>query len=174
MPCDMSFDEARGHSGLGLAFAFSFSYLSCAFAISSTSMGKKSWASKEQQDWLFEQLGEFRKAQDAKTIPSFFERIYQEFFDKWPLPPPTLQEIAEAETEEQARTTKQKAGESVSHWFHNAYVMCDINILMLANSQLDLQQEPRVHFRHWNPKCSKSQELFAIATPLASLRKDVW
>lgn len=81
-------------------------------------MPKWSWASKEQQDWLFALLPDFRKAQEAKTTPSFFTEIYQEFHAKWPVPSPTAEEIAADDgNEEQAQTTKEKASESVSGWF---------------------------------------------------------
>jgi hypothetical protein len=81
-------------------------------------MPKKSWASKEQQDWLYAQLPNFRIAQEAKTTPSFFSNIFQEFHAKWPVPSPTAKEIAADDgSQEQAQTTKEKASESVSDSF---------------------------------------------------------
>lgn len=54
-------------------------------------------------------------AQEAKTTPCFFSKIYQEFHSLWPVPPPTAEEIAADDgNEEKARTTKEKASESVS------------------------------------------------------------
>ena len=38
-------------------------------------MPKKLWASKDQQDWLYAQLPDFRITQEAKTTPSFFSKI---------------------------------------------------------------------------------------------------
>jgi hypothetical protein len=81
-------------------------------------MPKKSWASKEQQDWLFAQLADFRIAQEAKTTPIFFAKIYQEFHAQWPLSSATAEEIdAEDGNTELAETTKEKASESVSDGF---------------------------------------------------------
>lgn len=100
-------------------------------------MPKKSWASKEQQDWLYAQLPTFRIAQEAKTTPSFFLKIYQEFHAQWPVPAPTTEEIADDDgSQEQAQTTKEKASESVSHssFIHWQF----INLHMPANPLLDL------------------------------------
>jgi hypothetical protein len=81
-------------------------------------MPKKSWASKEQQEWLYTQLPDFRISQEAKTTPSFFLKIYQEFHAKWPVTPSTAEENAvDTGNEEQAQTTKQKASENVSDCF---------------------------------------------------------
>lgn len=81
-------------------------------------MPKKSWASKEQHDWLYSQLPHFRIAQEAKTTPSFFTKNFQEFHAQWPVPPPTAEDIAANEGNmEQAQTTKEKASESVCVWF---------------------------------------------------------
>jgi hypothetical protein len=78
-------------------------------------MPKKSWASKEQQDWLYGQLADFRIAQEAKTTPSFFAKIYQDFHAQWPLSSLTTEEIAADDgNTELAQTTKEKASESVS------------------------------------------------------------
>jgi hypothetical protein len=80
-----------------------------------TIMPKKSWATEEQLVWLYAQLPDFRLAQEAKTTPSFFAKIYQDFHSQWPVPPPTSEEIAaEDGNDEKAQTTKEKASESVS------------------------------------------------------------
>lgn len=81
-------------------------------------MPKRSWASKQQQDWLYAQLPDFRKAQETRATPSFFAEIYEEFHAKWPVPAPTADEIAaEDGNEEKAKTTKEKASENVSRSF---------------------------------------------------------
>jgi hypothetical protein len=78
-------------------------------------MPKKAWATKDQISWLMSQLPEFRAAQETKAVPDFFIDLYAEFFKQWPLPAPTMEEIAEAKgEEEQAKTAKRKANESVS------------------------------------------------------------
>jgi hypothetical protein len=86
-------------------------------------MPKKSWASQEQQHWLFDQLTAFRIAQEAKTTPSFFTKIYEEFHTQWPISPPTAGEIAANDgNAELALTIKQKASESVGGTFlHSIY-----------------------------------------------------
>jgi|ERR1700679_597070 hypothetical protein len=81
-------------------------------------MPKKTWASKEQLDWLSAQLPDFRITQDAKTTPSFFAKLYDEFHAQWPLAPPTEEEIANDDgNAELAQTTKEKASETVSDGF---------------------------------------------------------
>ena len=78
-------------------------------------MPKKSWASKDQQYWLYAQLPDFCITQDAKMTPSFFSKIYEEFHAQWPGPSPTAEGIAANDgNEEQAQTIKGKANESVS------------------------------------------------------------
>lgn len=78
-------------------------------------MPKKSWASDEQQTWLFAQLAGFRQAQETKTTPVFFNELYQKFHDVWPLAPPNAEELSKQEgSEEKAITVKLKASEHVS------------------------------------------------------------
>jgi hypothetical protein len=59
-------------------------------------MPKKSWASEEQQTWLLAQLGDFRQAQEAKTTPGFFIKLYKNFHETWPLAPANADEISKA------------------------------------------------------------------------------
>ena len=81
-------------------------------------MPKKSWASKEQETWLFDQLADFRQAQEAKTTPIYFSDLYEKFLEKWPIVSPTADEISKADgSEEKAKTAKQKAFEQVSSSF---------------------------------------------------------
>jgi hypothetical protein len=83
-------------------------------------MPKKSWASEEQQTWLFAKLPEFRQAQEAKTTPGYFIELYQNFHDVWPLAPPNADELSKADgSEEKAITDKQKASEHVSFYSHS-------------------------------------------------------
>jgi hypothetical protein len=97
-------------------------------------MPKKSWASVDQQNWLFAQLAEFHQAQDAKTTPSFFAQIFNQFHDQWPVDSPTMTEIADAEgNEEQAETVKEKASESVSGWF--GIYLCNLLIYCTCASE---------------------------------------
>jgi hypothetical protein len=81
-------------------------------------MPKKTWASDEQQTWLFSQLADFRLAQEAKTTPNFFTELYEKFHKNWPLADLSANEISEADgNEEKAKTVKQKASETVSGSF---------------------------------------------------------
>ena len=78
-------------------------------------MPKKSWASEEQQTWLFAQLADFHQAQEAKTTPIYFAELYQKFLEEWPLPSPNADKISKEDgNEEKAKTVKQKASENVS------------------------------------------------------------
>ena len=81
-------------------------------------MPKKLWASKQQLEWLYGHLPEFCIAQEAKTTPSFFGKVYEEFLAQWPLSAPTAEEIAaDNGNAELAKTTKEKASETVSDGF---------------------------------------------------------
>ena len=81
-------------------------------------MLKKSWASDEQQTWLCAQLADFRQAQEAKTTPNFFIKLYEKFHIQWPLAALNANEIQEADgNEEKAKTLKQKSSENVSGSF---------------------------------------------------------
>ena len=85
-------------------------------------MPKKTWASDEQQSWLFAQLADFRQAQEAKTTPSFFRELYENYHEKWPLSPPDADDLSNADgNEEKAITLKQKASELVSGPFIPIY-----------------------------------------------------
>ena len=85
-------------------------------------MPKKSWAKEEQQTWLMGHLVDFRKAQEAKTTPSFFIDLYQNYLEKWPLSAPNAKELSEADgNEEKAKTDKQKLLETVSGSFTLIY-----------------------------------------------------
>ena len=87
-------------------------------------MGKKSWASSEQQEWLYSQLPGFAKAQEDKMTSDFFSKVYTDFYNQWPVPSPISAEIAAADGgEEQAITRKEKASEAVSYaWFDYIYI----------------------------------------------------
>ena len=63
-------------------------------------MPKKSWASDEQQTWLFGQLADFRLAQEEKTTPNFFIDLYEKFHLKWPIAALNANEIKEADDDE--------------------------------------------------------------------------
>jgi hypothetical protein len=96
-------------------------------------MPKKSWASDEQQTWLFAQLADFRQAQEGKTTPNFFIDLYEKFHTKWPLAAPNANEINEADgNEEKAKTLKQKASENVGGSTFTKYILL-LNIQILAN-----------------------------------------
>ena len=78
-------------------------------------MGKRSWASSEQIEWLNAQLSAFVKAQETKTTPAFLSAAYSQFHEQWPVTPPTSDEITNAGGQEEALSRKIKASESVSH-----------------------------------------------------------
>ena len=85
-------------------------------------MPKKTWASDKQQSWLFAQLADFCQAQEAKTTPSFFRKLYENYHERWPPSPPNADELSNAdENEEKAKILKQKASELVSGPFIPIY-----------------------------------------------------
>ena len=43
-------------------------------------MPNKAWATKDQINWLANQLPDFRTAQESKTTPEFFTHLYDEFY----------------------------------------------------------------------------------------------
>ena len=87
-------------------------------------MPKKSWASEEQQTWLFSKLADFCQAQEVKTTPKFFIELYQNFQEEWPLSPPNADG-----NEEKAKTVEQKASEHVSF-------VCLLSHILLHNIHL--------------------------------------
>ena len=78
-------------------------------------MGKKSWASADQLQWLNSKLPHFCTARATKGGAEFLHTTYAEFTTQWPVPPPTPKEIAETHGNLELTTTnKTKACENVS------------------------------------------------------------
>ncbi|OBZ73056.1 hypothetical protein A0H81_06612 [Grifola frondosa] len=84
-------------------------------------MGRKSWATDEQKDWLTEHIPEFVKAQGKDGATHFHISTYQAFLEKWPLQPPTAEEVSEAGGDVvQATVDKlQKFKDRIYWWFRN-------------------------------------------------------
>lgn len=79
-------------------------------------MTRKAWTTEPQREWLEARLSLFREAQQAKTTATIFlPRIQKEFKDKWPVEPPTKEDIPEAGSIEKATANKNKALNSVSN-----------------------------------------------------------
>jgi hypothetical protein len=96
-------------------------------------MPKKSWASEQQQTWLLTQLANFLQAQEAKTTPSFFIKLYQKFHKEWPLASLNAKEISKADAnEEKAKTLKQKASKQVSGSLYHDIFSCILTLHILA------------------------------------------
>lgn len=76
-------------------------------------MGKKRWTTKDQFDWLEALLPGFIQAQRDKTTTQFFEKMYGDWHDKWPVKEPTEDEIETAGGSTEARASNLKAVETV-------------------------------------------------------------
>ena len=44
------------------------------------------WKTGEQLEFLFAHLPDFRACQDDKTLGDFWEKLFNDWYDKWPLP----------------------------------------------------------------------------------------
>src|ERR1700742_1062449 len=85
-------------------------------------MGKKSWASADQLQWLNSKLPHFCTARATKGGAEFLHTTYAEFTTQWPVPPPTPKEIADTSGNlELAATNKMKACENVSPFANISY-----------------------------------------------------
>ncbi len=56
-------------------------------------MGRKSWATEEQHAMLMGHFDAFLEARENNTIAKFFEDVFVEFRQKFPLPEPTAKEF---------------------------------------------------------------------------------
>jgi hypothetical protein len=81
-------------------------------------MGKRQWTTEGQRAWLEGLIPDFSNAQDRKTTAAFFEATYRQWYNKWPNPAPTQDEIEHAKGSfEKVLAEKRKAMESVRvHW----------------------------------------------------------
>lgn len=49
------------------------------------------WKSGDQLEFLLSQESSFRRAQDARTLDRFWQKVFDEWYHRWPLPScPTL------------------------------------------------------------------------------------
>jgi hypothetical protein len=79
------------------------------------------------------QLANFRQAQEAKTTPSFFIKLYQKCHEEWPLASPDAKEIFKADgNEEKVKNLKQKASEQVSGSLCHDLFSCILTLHILA------------------------------------------
>lgn len=71
-------------------------------------MTRRKWTSDEQEAWLEQHKPAFLEANQNKTAAKdFFPVVIEEFRQKWPVPPVTEQEIADAGSVELAKRVKQ-------------------------------------------------------------------
>jgi len=101
-------------------------------------MTRQKWTTKDQEAWLTKRKPAFLEAKQNKTTAKeFFPLVVQEFRDKWPVPPVTQEEIADAGSLELAIRVKKDIYDKVqlspitsesetnqifqriSFWFHN-------------------------------------------------------
>lgn len=80
----------------------------------------RKWTSEEQETWLEQLKPAFLEANQKKTAAKdFFPTVIEEFRQKWPVPPVTEEEIADAGSVELATRAKQgkydKVGTSPRH-----------------------------------------------------------
>jgi len=67
------------------------------FCIATSLMTKKPWTTPDQRTWLENLIPAFVEAQENKTTgTTFFPETYEKWQKKWPVEPPTMEELAEA------------------------------------------------------------------------------
>ena len=64
------------------------------------------WATDKQEEWLKSHIAAFLDAHQRKLSKDFFPVIVKEFHDKWPPEEPTVEEVADALSIEEANKTK--------------------------------------------------------------------
>lgn len=73
----------------------------------SHTMTRHKWTTKEQETWLDERKPAFLVANQSRTAAKdFFPHVVKEFRDKWPVPPPTQEEMGDAGSLEMAERVK--------------------------------------------------------------------
>jgi predicted nucleic acid-binding protein len=79
-------------------------------------MTRRKWTTDEQEEWLEQRKPAFLEANQKKTAAKdFFPTVVEEFRQKWPVPPVTEQEIADAGSVELAKRVKQNKYDKVNN-----------------------------------------------------------
>jgi hypothetical protein len=80
-------------------------------------MTRQKWTTKDQEAWLTKRKPAFLEAKQNKTTAKeFFPLVVQEFRDKWPVPPVTQEEIADAGSLELAIRVKKDIYDNLSYY----------------------------------------------------------
>lgn len=81
-------------------------------------MTRRSWSTREQHDWLIARTAAFIQAREKGTLPVWHAELFQSWFDQFPEPPPTEEQIREAKGDtEAAKTTAIEKRKTVSYNF---------------------------------------------------------
>lgn len=117
-------------------------------------MTRRSWANEAQRAWLVAQTKFFIEARDSGTISDWRARAFQEWFDKFPEPEPTEQQIQAAKgSVKDAKDRNTTARKTVSHFRALCNACTD---LPLANIQLVSKPQPRKELGCWCEQGSPS------------------
>ena len=60
-------------------------------------MTRRTWATNEQRAWLLLKAKDFVAARTEGTLPEWRPKMYQEWFDQFPEPAPTTEQLGKAE-----------------------------------------------------------------------------
>ena len=77
-------------------------------------MGRKPWTTKKEREWLSDRIPAFQQAQTEDSTKEFFEKVIGEWYDLFPLPPPTEAGISKAGGEAQAILVLKEKQDAVS------------------------------------------------------------
>jgi hypothetical protein len=137
-------------------------------------MGRTSKFTKEQILWLTARLPDFSKAQDNKTLVSFWGPFYTSWFKVYPFIEP---DAAMCDDVAKAKADKLKAEKSVSS--SDITALARTYVHLSAALLLVIQSHSRLDFRHWTQegveslRKAKTQVTTFSAVLATLLRKEV-
>ncbi|KAI0086711.1 hypothetical protein BDY19DRAFT_894548 [Irpex rosettiformis] len=84
-------------------------------------MTRRSWTTEEQRAWLLLQTKAFIEARDSGAIAEWRGRTYQKWFEQFPEPEPTAEQVQAANGDVEGAKEKaiQKRKTQVVTWFQN-------------------------------------------------------
>ena len=89
-------------------------------------MGHGRWTTDDEKDWLEARVHSFRAALSANTSTSWLTGTWTEYFDVFPQPDPTEQEIQKAGDVEKAKDKLETGRKKVSVLVARVIITCDL------------------------------------------------
>lgn len=76
--------------------------------LKSAPMTRRQWATDEQLAWLRARNDDYLKARQNSALTQWWPQTYQGWFDQWPMPEPSAEEIASAKGDKEAAIATMK------------------------------------------------------------------